>query len=183
MDFTATPRGLWEEVTALLAENGVGADTVFGKVGRDMHGSPPRYVWVPTRMRDEKKLVTTRLGDGETRVLFASDHLVEIDCWGVSDHQAWAMACNVINACYQIRRASMKLESGEWVRPKEAHNQRGELFRLEISLDVPVGEGFISLTDLLVPVVETFIPARIETDIYHSPSINEDGEFGIKVIT
>src|SRR5688500_13671081 len=127
MDLHATPRILWEEATAILAANNVAADSGFGSAYRETLGPPPRYVWVPTRIRDEKELRAPRLG--EPRPLLASLHFIAIDCWGINDAQAWAMAWNVLNACHPACTSSLKLESGEWVRPGAAVNQRGSLLR------------------------------------------------------
>lgn len=181
MDARSIPLGLFADVADILTERGVRCEQVYGEKGREASGSPPRYVWVPQRMRDRNALLGTALGD--VRALFAGQVHVEIDCWGVNEHQAWALCWNALNAIYELKRADLTLEGVEWIRPGGAANQRGELLRLEVSINVPIGEGYIPLDSLLLPEQQTWIPARIETDIYNSPTVHEDGEFGIKVTT
>ena len=168
---------LMEEAEAAM-DNGV--PHFFGARYRN-HDSYPKYVWVPTRSR-ERNLSPTRLVE-EYRSLSAHAEHVEIDCLGEDFDQTWALRQNLGKALHDLGLADQDTAGGEWVDPSESWNQEGELYRLEVSLVVPIIDAYVDLTTMEDPVQETFIPARIEGDIFKSPDVETDGELGVHVST
>jgi hypothetical protein len=169
------------QAAAWLADQGDTTPHAYGEAARAQLGDAPRYVWVPTRSRDRQD---TNVRDvEEVRELSVHQEHLEIDCWGASAAQAWALRCNVWNALYQTFLADLEFEAGAWVRPGAAVNQRGELYRLEVSIRVPIAEGFIDPTDLAAPEPDLFTVEGVEAQIFKSPATDVDGELGVTVDT
>lgn len=165
---------LWEAVTAQLADAGIGVDTYFGRSGLSIHARPPRYVWIPTRSRDRN--ATPVRQTEELRSLFASQEHCQVYCFGKDFHQAWGLRNNLLKSLNDQAAADIDIENGEWMRPKEAVNQDGELYVLEFSMNVPVIDGFVPPSTMVAPEATTFIPASIEGAIQRSDEAGEDGE-------
>ena len=170
----APVRHAMAQAAAWLLDQGDTVPHVYGLAAREALGAAPRYVWVPTRTRDRGDTPTQPID--RTRELFSQREHLEIDCWGRTDAEAWAMRCNVCNALDVAYQADLQFEDGQWVRPGGAHNQSGELYRLEMSITVPIVEGYIALADLLVPQPDTFIVEGVEARIFKSPATDVDGE-------
>jgi len=131
----------------------------FGERFRFELGESPRYVWVPTRTREQKPTASRAVD--EPRALMSSQEYVEIDCWGTTFAQAWAMRQNVLRALHAVD-ARLRIENGSWVRPSEGANQAGELYRLEVSLGVPTFDHYVSLDDGTYPAESTVVVEEVE---------------------
>jgi hypothetical protein len=164
-----------------LAEQGDTVPHHYGEGARATNGDAPRYVWVPTRTRDRKDQRGRYVG--QARELAAQQEHVEIDCWGTSDAEAWALRCNAWNALHQAFQADLMFEDGQWVRPGTAANQRGALYRLEVSISVSIVEGYIPLETLAVPEPELITIEGVEGTIFRSPATDVDGEPALTVTT
>lgn len=122
-----------------LAVGAVAVPHLFGAKGKEELGAPPRYVWIPSRTR-EQKATTTRAVDAP-RALYTTAEYAEIHCWGTTFAQAHALRNNVIRAL-KANAGAIRIENAEWVRPAEAWNQSGELYVLEFSTDVPAFDQY-----------------------------------------
>lgn len=145
-------------VDAEAVEQTAVAAHYFGAVHREQLGAAPRYVWVPTRTREQKPIASRAVD--EVKPLMSSTEYVEIDCWGSTFAQAWAMRNNLLRALKDAV-AMVRIENGEWVRPTAALNQSGELYRLEVSLSVPTIDQYTNLDDMTYPAESTVVPTVI----------------------
>lgn len=180
MTAIASPIGhAMAQAQAWLTDQGDEVPHYLGEAARSLNADAPRYVWVPTRTR-ERGDTDVRPID-EARSLAVQQEHVEIDCWGRDDAEAWAMRCNVWNALHAAFAADLMFEDGQWVRPGAALTQRGELYRLEVSILVPIAEGYIALAGLEAPAPELFTVEGFEGWIHRSPDTDTDGELGLTV--
>lgn len=183
-DWTFPIRELHEEVKTILAQTantGVVVEHVFGEKGRAAHGKAARYVWVPSRSRERKDTPSRQVD--ELRTLFSMREHVEIDCWGITYDAAWALRQNLLVALHEAAQVDIAFESAEWVRPSESWNQSGELYRIEISLGVPVPDGYVNLETLILPDQSLVTPEAYEANLYVSPDVEHDGDSFITVTT
>lgn len=174
-------RALMNECEAALALDaadvgGRVAEHVYGKKGLAGHGTAPRYVWLPTRAREEKTGVTQAVTD-VPQVASFHQHF-EIHCWGANDAQMWAMVNNVIRAVDKALAADCRFENGRDAHPSEAWNQSGELYIVELSVLVPIVDAYIGLTDLEDPESENVLPTAGTAVAYLTDDLEVDGEAG-----
>lgn len=182
MTAIASPIGhAMAQAQAWLTDQGDEVPHYFGEAARSLNADAPRYVWVPTRTRDRKEQRGRYVE--EARELAAQQEHVEIDCWGKTDAEAWALRCNVWNALHQAFQADLLFEDGQWVRPGAAANQRGSLYRLEVSISVSIAEGYIPLETLTIPEPDLITVEGVEAQIFHSPATDVDGELALVVTT
>lgn len=193
MNYRVPPGALMDAVVVAMAAEGFTVPHLFGAKHRVANGAPPRYVWVPTHVRDRKGPISRPVE--QFRTLFAFNGHIEIDCWGADFDHAGALLESLCKALNDASTGDIQLEGGEWARPGMAWNQRGELFRLEISLGTPMPDRYLDAATLNVatgpnppPAIEepqpsTVVIARVEADIFKSPTVDQDGELGVKVST
>lgn len=172
-------QALLDEVQATLAtaaERGGTAPAahLLGEKYLDTHGTPPRYVWVPKFIRESRDPVTQSV-DEVRSVAWAREH-VSIYCWGATYNDASALRSNVIAAMKRAAAVDLTLEGGDWVHPSQGWNQKGELFRLEVSLEIPFVDDFIPLTTLEQPEASIADIEAVDVALFKSPDPEHDGD-------
>ncbi len=173
--FRAPFAALQEDCAAILATEGITTPHYRGEKHRSAHGEPPRYVWVATRSRDRNETPPRNESD-DIRPLLASQEHIEIDCWGASEDQAWALRQNLIFALHHSAQASITFEGGEWLGQGKAWNQCGEVYRLEVSMNVPAIDAVVDPTALIEPEPDTFTVETVEAGLYLSPDPESDDD-------
>lgn len=177
-------RALVEEVESVLA-SAAAADEVdaaphfIGEKHLAAHGTPPRYVWVARSLRPTREAASQ--SEEEIRSVGQAREHVSIYCWGGSDDQASAMRSNVFAAAKRVAAQDVQLEGGDWVGPGEAWNQKGECFRLEVSLELPFIDAFVPLPTLEQPEASLAEVEAVEAEIYKSPDLETDGDAFVSV--
>lgn len=182
-----------ESVVAKMEAAGFTAAHHFGEKYRASFGAPPRYVWVPGRIREREAPITR--GVAEFRNIFTFQQHFFIDVWGINfDHVSALLEC-VLKACNDSEFANFQIEGGEWAGPGKAWNQLGELFRLEASVSSPMADRYLSpeaingaalaatAPTIFEPEPTTVLPARIEGDLRLTGDADEDGESVLDVST
>lgn len=169
-----------EELAAAATIDEVDAAPQFiGEKHLADNGSPPRYVWVPTTLRESRDVATQ--ATEELRTVAGGREYVSAYCWADSYDQASAMRSNLVVACKRQAAVDMQLEGGEWVRPSTGWNQKGECFRLDFSLEIPFVDGFVPLPTLVQPEVSITDLEAIEAEIFKSPDVEHDGDSFVTV--
>ena len=184
----------WEDpIAALMAEcastmaadaadyGGPVAPHVMGLKRGFEHGAPPRYVWVPSRGREDKTPVS-RAVEEVPQIASFHQHF-EIHCWGSSYAQTWAMVNNAYRAVSHALCADCRFENARWAHPSEAQNQKGELYVIELSVLVPIIDAYVDLTDLADPEAENVMPTSIEGSSSLTDDLSIDGEAGPDIDT
>ncbi|MGL4442650.1 MAG: hypothetical protein ACRCU1_03425 [Alsobacter sp.] len=179
----------WQDpIEALMLETeaslAVDADDVGGRVASHAfglkhtkeHGAPPKYVWVPTRAREDKTPVSRTVT--EVPQIASFHRHFEVHCWGASHAQKWAMVQNAWRAISHLCGADIRFENGRELHPSEAWNQAGEVFILEMSLKVPIIDAYVGLTDLDDPESEAVQPIAGEAVTSLTDDLEVDGEAG-----
>lgn len=181
MAFEHPIEALKTAVASAMSDEGLTVTHVMGERGLEAHGAPPRYVWIPTDLRDRGESPTREVN--EYRSLFVINALVEVHCWGTSYAQAWAMLTNLCKACNDQERADLDIENARHLRPGKAWNQLGEVIVVTLSAKVPLIDTYVDLDAL--PDVEptTVLPTSISGVIEHAEDIDEDGEIALTVTT
>jgi hypothetical protein len=157
------------------------AEHAFGLKRTKEHGAPPKYVWVPTRAREDKTPVSRTVT--EVPQVASFHRHFEVHCWGATHAQKWAMVSNVYRRIVTICGADARFENGRDEHPSQAWNQAGEVFVLEMSLLVPIIDAYVGLTGLADPESENVMPTSIVGQTYLSPDTETDGEAGPLVDT
>lgn len=169
----------------LLAEGTTSGGTIathgYGLRALKEHTKPPRYVWVPSRGREQKEALAR--GAEEARQLFAFRQHFEVHCWGATDHQTWALVNNVLMALDDATKADLRLENMRWAHPSEAWNQLGELYILECSLLVPTVEFYVNLETLADPSGDYVEPEAYTGALMSTDDLDVDGEIALTVLT
>lgn len=131
-------------VAALSADAAsVGADAVDHYLGERETAAllaPPRYVWIPTRTREQNQTKSRTVND--PRSLFSTQEYVQVHCWGETFAQAFAMRNNLLRAVQHQIPMGVRIENADWMRPGTAWNQSGELYVVEFSFGVPVFDAY-----------------------------------------
>lgn len=175
MSFQFPLEALKNEVVAVMTAAGIEVPHLFGGANESALGSAPRYVWVPGRSSDRNETPTR--STQQYRTLYATREHCEIHCWGRSFDQTWALRQNVIKALHDVASVDVQLEAASrWERPGEAWNQSGELYILEISLDVPVIDAWVDVVTLPDVAPDTVVAGGVELDEYQSPDLATDGD-------
>ncbi len=166
--------------TALAADaadvGGRVATHAFGAKRLSEHGTYPRYVWFPTRGREDKTPVSRTVT--EVPQVASFHRHFEVHCWGATHAQKWAMVNNVYRAIFAACGADGRFENGRDAHPSESQNQAGELFILEMSLKVPIIDAYVGLTDLDDPESENVLPTAGTAVAYLTDDLEVDGEAG-----
>jgi hypothetical protein len=96
------------------------------------HGSPPRWVWIPTRDR----FGPAERAGGRQRALFTRLCGVELQIWGTSLADTEARLHNTIAALHLEGATSVQLEAAHW--EPQSVQERGVLVVLQLTIKVPV---------------------------------------------
>ena len=145
------------------------------------HGAPPRYVWIPTDIRDRDDSPTREVD--EYRSLFVLPALVEVHCWGSSYAQAWALLTNLCKACNDAVKADLQIEQARHINPSKSQNQNGEVIAITLSVKVPIIDAYVNLTTLADPEPTTVLPIDITGDLQITDDLEDDGESLVTVST
>jgi hypothetical protein len=171
-------------VTSLTADAGltVNPPHYFGRKFLEQLDAPPRYVWVPSRSK--QVLTTSTRAVNQPRMLAADAEQVEIWCWGKTFTQAWAMRHNVRRACFHVAgAANIRSEGGDWRRPAESWTQLGELYVIELSVNVPIFDAYVDVEALTYPEVDTATIGEVQGDIEATESLGVPGESYVTTTT
>jgi hypothetical protein len=192
-DYKFAIHALMEAAQANMAEAGFSVPHLFGEKHRTAHGTPPRYVWIPDRIRDRNGSISTQVQ--EYRTLFSFQAHFFIDCWGADFDHASALMEAVSVACHRAAFADFAIESGEWHSPSKGWAQPGEMVRLECSLGVPIPDRYPDAAILNVafkpdlaetipdPDAPTVLLARVDGAMHLTSDVDEDGEKILDVST
>src|SRR5574338_35249 len=124
MAFEHPIEALMNAVAADMDAEGLVVEHVLGERGLAALGAPPRYVWIPTDIRDRSDSPTREVD--EYRTLFVQNVLVEVHCWGATYAQAWALLTTLCKACNDAERADLEIEQARHIGASKAWNQHGE---------------------------------------------------------
>lgn len=179
----------WEDPIVALAADcqsilAAEAAVVGGEVATHGYGmrdlkaltKPPRYVWVPTRAKENKMAVSRQVLEVPQIMTFRQN--LELHCWAKTYSQCWALVTNAIWAADKSARADIRFENGRWAHPSEAWNQLGELYILELSLLVPVVDAYVNLGTLPDLASEQILPVAYQGLTYNTDDLDVDGEPG-----
>jgi hypothetical protein len=181
MTWVYPPKQTMVEVAALHVAAGITAPHLFGARHLATSDRPPYYVWVPRRMRSE--IGTASPGVEEIRTITTLPHIVDVHCAGADEAQSWAMANNLIKSVNDLAAVDASVEGGRWISPGESYNQDGEVFIVELSLNIPFIDALIDLDTLADPTVSTVLVDSWQGSIYRSPNTATDGELALIVDT
>ena len=181
MAFEHPIEALMTEVASAMSDQGLIVEHVLGERGLEAHGAPPRYVWIPTDIRDRSDSPTREVD--ECRTLFVQNALVEVHCWGTTFAQAWALLTNLCKACNDAVRADLEIEQARHIRPAKAWNQDGEIIAITLSVKVPMIDAYVDILTLADPSAETVLPTEITGDIQYATDVDTDGESLVTVST
>jgi hypothetical protein len=163
----------------------VGGATPTHYVGRRfVYGNHdcPRYVWIPSKGRESNDFSTRSTEEVDMTAVLEDKFLVA--CWGRSLAEAWAMANNVHRAIRLEIEGDQKPLQYEWVRPGEAHNQRGELVVLEYTWGIPFIDAYVDLDpEATEPEQPTVLPTGIEADVQQTDDPDDIGETAVVINT
>jgi hypothetical protein len=173
-DFVYPVEALKDDVVSILTAYGDTTEHSLGTRELAALKAPPRYVWIPTRARDRNDPTTSKTE--EVRSLGILRESFEVHCWGSSFRVAWALRQNLLKAIHDSVAASVQADAGRWIDPANAWNQRGEVYVLELSLMSPIQDAIVDLSTLEQPEQATELLTSSETEAYHSPDLNTDGE-------
>lgn len=174
-------QALQVEVIALLAADAEAVDSApvehhFGEKFKAGSHAPPRYVWIPTRTREQR--ATTQRAVDEPRALYSTAEYIEIHCWGSTFAQAFALRNNVLRALKQAA-AQIRIENAEWVRPSAAWNQAGELYVLEISTSVATFDQYTDPHTGVYPAENTVVLESVDGEIELTSDLATAGDIQI----
>lgn len=165
---------------AAMTAAGITVPHEMGKRWEAAHGVPPRYVWVPLRSR-ERGLTPSRAVT-DYRSTFAFREHFAVGCWGRSYAECWALANNLAKALNDDAAHDIRLEGGQWERPGEAWNQKGELYVFEFSLAVPFIDVYVEpAEEPTYSDVSTVVPTVYEADVEQTEDPDVDGETAVVV--
>lgn len=162
----AAPTNPQEDVfapVAQLLESATSVKSFFGAKHLSSNGSPPRYVWVPT---------SGTVGGGMTiggypRNLVDVAMVFDVHCWHKTFDLAWALAVNLISACYQVD--GIHFEVGGIDASPSDDSLQGWVLTVPLQVRVPIFEA-----DLDKPA---FMPVVIQdVALDDSQGIDGDGE-------
>lgn len=180
MSFEHPIEALMNEVSAAMVAEGMTVEHILG-AKLEQHGAPPRYVWIPTDIRDRSDSPTREVD--EYRTLFVQNALVEVHCWGSSYAQAWALLTNLCKACNDAVKADLEIEQARHINPSKSQNQNGEVIAITLSVKVPLIDAYVDIETLADPEPETVLPIDIVGDIQTTDDLEDDGESLVTVST
>lgn len=181
MSFQFPIEALKDEVASVMSSAGVSVPHLFGGASESALGSAPRYVWIPGRSSDRNDTPTR--ATQEYRTIYATREHCEIHCWGRTYAQTWALRQNIIKALHDVAGVDVQLEAASrWERPGEAWNQSGELYILEVSLDVPVIDAWVDVQTLPDVAPDTVEADGVVLDEYKSPTLATNGTLVTSVV-
>lgn len=174
-------RALMSDVAEIMvaAESAIGmsVEHALGIRHRVTNSPPPKYIWVPTRSRQIGPPATSDVD--QVRSLCTPRLAFFVDCWGSSFDVADAMATNLLRALNLSAFADVAPESEEWLDPSKSWNQKGEVLRVEYSLEIPRVDGWVHLIDLLDPEPAIAEIEEVENNIEMTSDVEDAGELAV----